>query len=391
MDYQVTDDIGKIQWFWREFFKGADCYQGVLVSANCFFGRLQTMQGGETLNDILQCCNIRELYPFISYFKFHSVNEATVKNHYSVNKVSEFDQFLSDRFHRLIPQIVNYYKNSFIDQLRCIHFLGMAGNESIMLYPSQTKRLQNEKVKRIAGEIRNIPSGFGEFRFHAPSVHNLPVLLSVYTKQIDHLLKQANKSNIYYLVSFAQYYFAVLHPFYERCGRTSEDLMYLIFEQAGIAKRYISCTGSRSSSIAYERMELINHAVEDFNRRIALGFGLDTGGISKTPDIYRFLTLLYFPEYFETVYANITARPFYYNHPITSIILAYYFLMEALLVDELMAFDLNHPSAHIMRLGDHLRENGAKEYCYHSDNHTMPLNLQDILSGLSDCAENLAL
>ena len=377
------DGVEKIRWFWREFFKSADVFQGVLVSANCFFGRLKTMQGGETLNDILQCCNIRELYPFISDFSFHSCHEATVANHYSVNKVAEFDQYLSDRFHRLIPQIVAYYKNSFIDQLRCIHFLGMAGNEAFMLYPSQTKRLKTENVRRIAGEIRNIPSGFGDFRFHAPSVHNLPVLLSVYTKQIDHLLKQANEYNIYYLVSFAQYYFAVLHPFYERCGRTSEDLMYLLFEQAGIGKRYVSCTGNRSSPVAYERMELINDAVEDFNRRIAIGFGLDMNGVSKTPDIYRCLTLQYFPEYFETIYTCVMTRPFYYNHPITALISAYYFLMEALLVDEMMNFDLNHPPEYIIKLGNHLHEHGAKEYCYHADNHAPPLNLNEILSSLA--------
>lgn len=377
------NSIEKIHWFWREFFKNADDYQGVLVSANCVFEKLHELSGGDALNSILQCCNIRELYPFISDFSFHSANEAVTANHYSVNKVAEFDQYLSDRFHRLIPQIVAHYKNSFIDQLRCIHFLGMAGNEAVMLYPSQTKRLKTEKVQRIAGEIRNIPSGFGDFRFHAPSVHNLPVLLSVYTKQVENLLAHVNEYNIYHLVSFAQYYFAVLHPFYERCGRTSEDLMYLLFEQAGIGKRYISCTGNRSSPVAYERMELINDAVEAFNRRIAIGFGLDTTGISKTPDIYRFLTLQYFPEYFETVYTSMTARPFYYNHPIAALITAYHFLMEAMLLDEMIMFDINDPPQHIVRLGEHLRECGAKEYHYHSEPSQTSLNLKDILSGLS--------
>lgn len=383
MKRNVIEEEECIQWFWQVFFKNAESYNGVLVSASCFFEKMKEFSEGDDLNAILNCCNIRELYPFNSEFSFHSINEATVPNHYSVNSVVEFDQYLSDRFHRLIPQIIDYYKNSFIDQLRCIHFLGMAGNEAVMLYPSQTKRLKNEKVKRIAGEIRNIPSGFGDFRFHAPSVHNLPVLLSAYTQRVESLLAEVNEYNIYYLVSFAQYYFAVLHPFYERCGRTSEDLMYLLFEKVGIGKRYISCTGNRSSPIAQARMELINESVESFNRRIAKAFGLETMGIYKTPDIYRALTATYFPEYFDKVYASPSARPFYYNHPIAGIISAYYFLMEAMLFDEMNEFDLNCPPEHIAYLGDHLREHGTTEYRYHALPNTAEIRLTEVLSGLS--------
>ena len=382
MEQNTADDRLTIRDFWTHFFLDASPYTGVLVSANCFFSKLLGQFSEQTAVTWLQQCDVRSTYAFTSHFSYQSNDYITGENHYSHTSVTEQDHYLSDRFHVLVPQIVSQYSQSFIDQLRCIHFLGMAGNEAIMLYPSQTRRLMLERVTRIAGEIRDIPAGFGDFRFNAPRSGNLQVLLSAYTRKVSELLSSVDDSSICNLVSFAQYYFALLHPFYERCGRTSEDLMYLLFEQAGVNKRYISCSGNRNSSLAKERMDIINQTAEEFNRKIALQFGLEPDGISKTPDIYQALTKQYFPEQYQSIYAIEQVRPFYYTHPIESLLPAYYFLMEALLFDEIQQFTLTDPPPHIVRLGEHLSKKGQSQYTFQRHWDWAGIRLADVLGKL---------
>lgn len=385
MKQNIIKDRQKNRRFWTNFFLDPNPYNEVLVSAKCFFGKvLETTHWKEkkSITEWIHQCDVRETHPFTSHFPYRSPQELTDENHYSYHQVVEHDHYLSDRFHVLIPQIVTEYNQSFIDQLRCIHFMGMAGNEALMLYPSQTQRLRSERVTRIAGEIRDIPAGFGDYRFNAPRTGNLHVLLEAYARKIAALLKQVDDDSIYNLVSFAQYYFTILHPFYERCGRTSEDLMYLLFEQAGIDKRYISCTGNRASPLAKERMALINHAAEVFNQKIALHFGLASEEIHKTPDLYKALTACYFPDKFDAVYASESPRPFYYAHPLTGILPAYHFLMESLLFDEICDFTLHNPPEHILQLGCHLRESGKPHYAHQTHWDWVETKLSDVLDNL---------
>lgn len=382
MEKHSAQDRYKTRQFWTNFFLDPGIYEGLLVSADCFFDKVLKEDTGEGIAAWGHQCDVREMHPFASSFPYQSSHGLTDENRYCPLLVTEHDLYLSDRFHALLPQIVEHYKQSFIDQIRCIHFLGMAGNEAVMLYPSQTRRLMTEHVARIAGEIRNIPAGFGDFRFNAPGARNLPVLLAAYNRKISELVADVDESSIYNLVSFAQYYFALLHPFYERCGRTSEDLMYLLFEQAGANKRYISSTGNRCSTLAQERMEMINQTTETFNQKIALYFGLESEKIRKTPDIYRELTATYFPDQFSRLYTPENTRPFYYHHPIPGLLSAYYFLMEALLFDEICSFTLDSPPAPVIRLGNHLREKGKSGYAYQSHWSWADLRLADVLDSL---------
>ena len=367
--------------FWKYFFTEPNLFQGHLVSAQCFFHRVLA---GEPVLQVLVECDVRQMYPFSSDFPYRSTQGLRVVNRYSRDNVQVHDHYLSARFHALTAQITHDYRGSFIDQLRCTHFLGMAGNETLLLYPSQHRRLQQERITGIAGEIRTIQTGFGDFRFNAPTPANLPSLLALYANRIETLLTQVDEDSIYDLVSFAQYYFALLHPFYERCGRTSEELMYLLFTRIGFGWRYICANGDRSSALANERMYLLNHNVEDFNRRIALCFALPTENIQKTPDIYRLLTATYCADQYQAAYATEGIRPFYYSHPVTGIMAAYYFLMEALLLDEIMNFHLEEPYPHIRQLGRHLREAGAKEYSGTPLPSGSLDNLQRILASLAD-------
>jgi hypothetical protein len=379
MDTDDKDVRRKLLGFWQDFFHDIPPVETVLVSASCFFNKLWS---GAELLATLNECDVRQLYPLRSHFSYASSAGLQARNCYSQVAVDIQDHFLSARFHAMLPQIVAEYSDAFIDQLRCTHFLGMAGNEAIMLYPSQHRRLAAENVSRIAGELRGIQAGFGDFRFNAPTPVNLPPLLAVYTHTVEKLLAEVDHDSIHDLVSFAQYYFALLHPFYERCGRTSEELMYLLFERVGFGWRYISATGDRSSPLAHERMTLINHTAEAFNRKIAAHFGLETNGIRKTPDIYQALTRQYFPEKYVNIYTKEEARSFYYNHPINDIIVAYHFLMEALLLDEMRNFSLQNPYNHIAMLGRHLRESGEEEIHVNFHPSILEKSLHEVLSSI---------
>jgi hypothetical protein len=381
MDTDNNDVRRKLMVFWEAFFRDSTHFEGTLVSAECFFDKLW---GGGALLPALHECDVRHVYPLHSRFSYASSAGLQMDNCYSRTTADTRDHFLSARFHALLPQIVAEYRDTFVDQLRCAHFLGMAGNEAIMLYPSQHKRLATEKVSRIAGELRNIQAGFGDFRFNAPTPANLPPLLAIYTHTVEKLLAEVDQDSIHHLVSFAQYYFALLHPFYERCGRTSEELMYLLFERVGFGWRYISATGDRSSPLAHERMTLINRTAEAFNRKIAAHFGLDTTGIRKTPDIYQALTHTYFATKYMDIYAQEMSRPFYYHHPIRDITVAYHFLMEALLLDEMMHFSLQNPYPHIATLGVHLREAGQEEYRGNTLPHSWGRELHVVLAGMTE-------
>lgn len=371
----------KLPIFWSHFFQDARPFSGKLVSAKSFLSQLDIEA---PLHSITQQQDIRHLYPLNSHFHFHSSGTVDACSQHNQDNVKSFDTHSSNRFHNLTPQIVDQYRDSFVDQLRCTHFIGMAGKESTLLMPSQQRRLKSENVQRIAGEIRNIQTGFGGYRFNAPQPHNLRPLMALFENKVHALLAEADESSIHYLASYAQYYFIMLHPFYERCGRTSEELMYLLFEQTGFGWRYISSKGNRSSKRAFKRTDLINQAAEGFNRRIASYFGLDSHTIKKTPDIYRAMTATYFPERYDEIYAKETPKPFYYKHPIPEVIEAYYFMMEALLLDEIAEFSLDNPYPHIKQLGLHLRDKGKRKYKGDIPKSQPAENLQSLLYKISD-------
>lgn len=367
--------------FWQTFFAEPAPFAGHLVSASCFFGKLLT---GENTIRLLTECDVRHLHPLHSEFPYQSSAGLQQANRYSPDEAGQRDHFLSARFHGLRQQITCDYRGSFIDQLRCAHFLGMAGNESTLLYPSQHRRLQDEGVLCIAGELRHIQTGFGDYRFNAPTPTNLRPLMTVYARKVQTLLDQVDDDSVHYLVSFAQYYFALLHPFYERCGRTSEELMYLLFEQLGFGWRYISATGDRASPLARERMGMINHCVEAFNRKIAAYFAISPTDIHKTPDIYRALVAAYFSPQYARIYRTEGKRPFYYTHPIPEVITAYHFLMEALLLDEITGFDPANPYSHIRQLGLHLRDSCATDYQGEIIPASLMGNLQTVLGNIAN-------
>jgi len=348
--------------FWKNFITSLFPVNKIVVSAKSFFPEVKDKK--RNLNELVESHNVWTGDEVASIFGEDLEQKILDTNNYDPSVVVERDKQLNDNFHNSVPKIV-HENPRFIDQIRFAHFQSMAGNEDIMLYPSQTQRLVREGVESIAGKIRTIQVGFGDFRFNAPRVNHLHFLLLTYANKVESLIKEVTTETVYELVSFAQYYFTLLHPFYERCGRTSEELMYLLFYQTHRKSTlYISNTGWRESPLCKERQRIINSAVENFNKRIAVCLGIDEGDIRKTPDIYRAITKKYFPNRFEEIYGEKRDRPFYYTHPILEVLEMYYFAMESLLYDEIVGFDLNCPPSSVLELKTHLKEKGSKEYTF---------------------------
>ena len=296
---------------------------------------------------------------------FHPDNSPNTlgRNNYSREKLLKVDARLSDDFQKRMPSIIEAFPR-FIDQIRFTHYINMIGKEDIMLQPAQTRRLKKEGVEAIAGEIRKIQTGFGHYRFNSPRPEHLEFLLGKYIDRIEEMKPHVTEDNVHDYVSYAQYYFAALHPFYERCGRTSEELMYLLFQQTVPEETtFVSDNGRRDSPERNERMVLINDLVGEFNAHIAKQFGITPSHyIRKTPEIYQGITAKYFPERLKEVYSVKRDKPLYYKHPVEEVLGMYYLAMESLLHDEIVSFDLDKPSRHIRFLGHQLRLEGKKEY-----------------------------
>lgn len=283
----------------------------------------------------------------------------------------EIDKTISDIIKKNSTPIIEKYP-SFIHQLQILHYIGMHEHENIMLSQAQKNRLFKEKVKKIAGEIRNIQIGFGEYRFNGPSPLKLNFLLKEYETKISEMIKNKKEYSFYDIVSFAQYYFALLHPFYERCGRTSEDLIYLLYEQANFKKRkYISHTSKRNSPLSYERMKLINNDAEKLNKVIGKFMKINTKNITKTPHIYKEIVKKYFNEEYYKYYEIGRKRPYYYTHPIKRIIEVYDFIMTSILHYEITSFNPKENKI-IKNLSNHLKNKGFNTYYFkRNGNHKL--------------------
>lgn len=364
---RVNEDRSQVEQVWLDVMENALPVCELVVSARSFLE--EALMQDRPLNGLVNQHNIWKRDALETCFK--GVLPEDTNSSTDDMDADALEARLNDDFHRSIPKIIRDHPK-FIDQLKYLHFSAMNGNEAIMLGHGQKKRLEREKIKSIAGEIRTIQTGFSHHKFNSPRPEHLEFLLAVFTEKVEGLIDEVDEDTIYDFVSFAQYYFLMLHPVYERCGRISEELMYLLFEQTGEKPRYISNSGDRESTLTQERTLLLDDVVFDFNRRVASYLDLDTSDVKKTPDIYREITRKYFPEQFEEIYGENGYKPkgytdLYYTHPIPKVIEIYYLVMEALLFDDMNDFDPKNPQDHIKVLGDHLREKGFTEYTYQSE------------------------
>ena len=181
----------------------------------------------------------------------------------------------SDRVRsELIPQM-NKKQLPFLTQMRLIHRAHMRGKEHIVLDENQAKNLRRYTgyTDRAAGIIRSeekLPMniGFGGSLVRCASYENTPALMQKLASAAEELFPYGdinpliNEETVYEAVSAVQLILALIHPFYEANGRTSEDVMYALWVRRPDLKhtvRYVSSTGEREGEGVEERMNIINN------------------------------------------------------------------------------------------------------------------------------------
>lgn len=186
----------------------------------------------------------------------------------------------------LIPR---YHEHGldFLTQVRLIHRAHMKGNEHLILQSNQAKRLLRNDIydlDRLGGKIRNknsmpIDVSMGNGSTLCVSYEETPDLITKLAQKAEILFPleerndTVNHDTIYHFVSAVQLYMALIHPFYEGNGRTSEDLMYILWKRRPDlinTVRYISSDGIREEKHVDERMEIIDTTAKTIQRNIGI-------------------------------------------------------------------------------------------------------------------------
>lgn len=197
-----------------------------------------------------------------------------------------------------------------LTQIRLIHRAHMRGNEHVLLAPNQARRMLEtsvERVDRLAGVIRSperlsVDVHLGSMNTLCATYETTPTLMEDLGEAAETLFPlnginpAVNEDNIYNIVSAFQYAVAMIHPFYEANGRTSEDTMYALWQRRpdlAHTVRYPSVDGQRTGELVDERDWLINLGATKILRSIALsGFRLDptvVSGLNKYADLKKIL------------------------------------------------------------------------------------------------------
>ena len=100
----------KLPIFWSHFFQDTGPFSGQLVSAKAFLSQLDINAPQHSLT---QQHEPHYLYPLDSQFHFHSTGTLDACSQHTQDNVKSFDTHSSNRFHSLIPQIVDQYRDSF--------------------------------------------------------------------------------------------------------------------------------------------------------------------------------------------------------------------------------------------------------------------------------------
>lgn len=175
---------------------------------------------------------------------------------------------------RLLPWS-NRHDFDVLTQIRLIHRAHMRGNEQYILDPFQARRALVEfpHIKGLGGVTRSrsanrpINVAFGGHIFECPNYKYAPGLLEDLSDKAEELFPKRNahpsinQDSIYYVLSAFQYALALIHPFYEANGRTSEDAMYILWlRRPDLAHtiRFVSKDGQRSGRQVESRLRLIN-------------------------------------------------------------------------------------------------------------------------------------
>lgn len=174
---------------------------------------------------------------------------------------------LLDRYHR--------HNIDVLTQVRLIHRAHMKGNEHYLLYPNQARRVIDGVLyttDRLAGVMRSpqrlsLDICLAGGLVQCASYQRTPEFMQAAAAQAEKMFPtqginpNVDENNIYHFASAFQYIIALIHPFYEANGRTSEDSMYILWKRrTDLAQtlRYVSNNGLRTGENVDFRMRIIN-------------------------------------------------------------------------------------------------------------------------------------
>jgi len=197
--------------------------------------------------------------------------------------------------------IPRYHKHGLdlLTQWALIHRQHMFRNEQLVLSPQQADHLLNRyNAPRIDGIIRDpdrLPIDVmigGGIAIAAPTKEVCGLLTQLaHTAESffprDAINPQVNMDNIYHYLSYIQYVFALIHPFYEAVGRTSEDLLYTLWRRRPDLRnsiRFLSSTGLRDDVSVRDRMKIINRSLSDLNLEMGQNWGLSKSELQTSRD-----------------------------------------------------------------------------------------------------------
>ncbi|MFS8159621.1 MAG: hypothetical protein ACMG6E_05310, partial [Candidatus Roizmanbacteria bacterium] len=271
----------------------------------------------------------------------------------------------TDRIRRVLLPRYHQKGVDVLTQIRLIHRAHMRSNEHFILMESQARRMLSEtdaNIDKLAGRMRSpkemdIQISFADGLVLCASYQRTPELMEKLGDKIDELFPLGGKNplvdeqSIYHYASALQLIVALIHPFYEANGRTSEDSMYILWQRRPDLRhtqRYISSTGRRDSAYVNKRMQLINDYGVALIRMIAESIGISREEALTIKDYQEFLSLA---KKQKTMSAQAIEK--LYLHAFDTSI--------SLSIDE-----LDYPSVLIndqviSELADHLR-NGPKRY-----------------------------
>lgn len=247
---------------------------------------------------------------------------------------------LLDRYHK--------HGIDILTQVRLIHRAHMRGHEHYLLHSDQAKWVIKGVLyttDRLAGVMRspqrlsiNIHLNGGLVQ--CASYQRTPEFMQEIAAQAERMFPQqgvnhqVDENSIYYYASAFQYVIALIHPFYEANGRTSEDSMYILWRKRpdlAHTLRYISHDGLRASENVAHRMRIINQGAYDILLDIGRELGIAPDRLSRVKSYADLMGALTekgmlassaysqaFDRHIQELIANFTNIDYLKTHPIIS-------------------------------------------------------------------------
>lgn len=161
---------------------------------------------------------------------------------------------------------------------------GMASGKFCCIAPADKMDL----LQALCGKIESISSNFTTASSAEEELRKKLLAMGVNRDRIEMM---SDKSLVTYLIANEmQFLLAIIHPFWERNGRTSEEAMHLVCATNGVSRLvFWDDVRKRHNEITEERMDLINKLAISLLPEIAKRMGIEVMDCNMTSvhDIYK--------------------------------------------------------------------------------------------------------